>query len=345
MKVNEVWRSGWGDSFASSLKWLSVFKSKVLQKLYPAITTPGKEQNLPAIAGEQATTAGVKRRSFKKDGAFDAGKPQNAAGTCRRMYTVLPPPPGYNVHSEKSVTLPELESINSAEDPAEESVHSEEEDEEKESEDQKRRRRKRKKKKQAPSLDSGKDGAPVRDGSGQSQVPVDERGERISKNRKRKLKKKRHKEKLLSLGLMPRAAALEFTYSKDGEEGVKEEKDDKAKATELSEFLWTTLEIYMSDASPNIIKIPHLSATVDGLLRSLASGSKPNSVLNQLNSLKKLIQQNEAGSVEKALVELNNNAFMSAEETNAVVSLFKYWITEILPLQTDKATRLSTTQQ
>lgn len=126
----------------------------------------------------------------------------------------------------------------------EESVHrsNEEEDEEKEAEDQKRRRR-RKKKKPGPSQDSGKDGPPVSDGSGQSQVAVDKGSEHISRNKKRKLKKKRHKEKLLSLGLMPRAAALEFTYSRDEEE----KEDSQRKAAEVSEFLKTTLEIYSSD--------------------------------------------------------------------------------------------------
>lgn len=127
----------------------------------------------------------------------------------------------------------------------EESVHGSSEVEEKQKEAQKRRRRI--KRKPTHPLDSGKDGAPLSDGSGQSQVPVDERGESISKNKKRKLKKKRHKEKLLSLGLMPRSAALEFIYSKDEEEGMKEEEDSKRKAAEVSEFLRTTLEIYLSD--------------------------------------------------------------------------------------------------
>lgn len=315
----------------------AVFKSKVLQKLYPASTTLGKEQNPSAIVEDQDTTR-VKRKAC---GDGDAGKPQNAASPCRRVYTVLPPPPGYNSHTEKSVTLSQLESINCADDRVEESVHRSSEVEENQKEAQKRRRKKRK---PARLLDSGKDGAPLSDGSSQSQVPVHEGGESISKNKKRKLKKKRHKEKLLSLGLMPRSTALEFTYSKDEEEEVKEEEDSKRKAAEVSEFLRTTLEIYISDSSPHEVKVPHLSDTVDGLLRSLESGSQPKSVLNQLYSLKKCIQQNELGSLEKSLVELNDDTYMSAEETNAVVSLFKYWITEILPMQTDVATRFPTQQ-
>ncbi|XP_008397748.1 glutamate-rich protein 1 [Poecilia reticulata] len=317
-----------------------VFKSKVLQKLYPAITSQGKEQNLSAISEDQATTH-VKRTCGEENAFGKTEKPQNASSQCRRMYTVLPPPQGYNVHAEKSVALFQLESVNHEEDPAEESVHrsNEEEDEEKQAGDQKRRRRK--KKKPGPSQDSGKDGPPVSGGSSQSQLAVDKGSEHISRNKKRKLKKKRHKEKLLSLGLMPRAAALEFTYSRDEEE----EEDGQRKAAEVSEFLKTTLEIYLSDSSPHGVKIPHLSATLDGLLRCLESGSNPNSLLNKLYNLKKLIQQNQADSLETALAELNDDTSMSEEEANAVVSLFKYWITEILPMQRDKETRLPTTQQ
>lgn len=134
--------------------------------------------------------------------------------------------------------------------PTEESIHdsNEELDQDEEEEDQKRKRRRRKRK---PALqqDCGKDGAaPVSESSaGQSQTPEDEGGERISRNKKRKLKKKRHKEKLLSMGLMPRAAALEFTYQKDGGEEEEEEEDNERRAAELSDFLRTTMEIYMSD--------------------------------------------------------------------------------------------------
>uniref|UniRef100_A0A096LZ63 Glutamate rich 1 n=1 Tax=Poecilia formosa TaxID=48698 RepID=A0A096LZ63_POEFO len=298
-----------------------LFKSKVLQKLYPAITTQGKEQNLSGISEDQATTTHVKRTCGEENAfAGNAEKSQNASSQCRRMYTVLPPPQGYNVLAEKSVTLFQLESVNHEEDPAAPMQGNTG---------------------TGPSQDSGKDGPPESDRSGQSQVAVDKGSEHISRNKKRKLKKKRHKEKLLSLGLMPRAAALEFTYSRDEEE----EEDSQRKAAEVSEFLKTTLEIYLSDSSPHGVKIPHLSATVDGLLRCLESRCNPNSVLNKLYSLKNLIQQNQADSLETALAALNDDACMSEEEANAVVSLFKYWITEILPMQRDKETRLPTAQQ
>lgn len=48
----------------------------------------------------------------------DAGRKPIAANPGRRMYTVLPPPADHKTDSEKSVTLPQLESVNSADDPA-----------------------------------------------------------------------------------------------------------------------------------------------------------------------------------------------------------------------------------
>ncbi|XP_008275107.1 glutamate-rich protein 1 [Stegastes partitus] len=312
-----------------------VFQSKVLKKLYPAPPKLEKQCSPPRVVEALATKTHVKRKVTGEDAAFgDAGKPQNAAVAGRRMYTVLPPPADYNIHSEESVTLPQLESINSTEDPAEESVHegSGEPDEEK----QKRRRRRKKKLRQ----ESAKDGPVGESSTGQSPTLGDQAGENISKNKKRKLKKKRHKEKLLSMGLMPRAAALEFTYRKD--EG---EEDVESKAAEVSDFLRTTMEIYTSDSSVHVAKVPHLSATVDDLLGSVAGGCKSSSVLNQLYRLKAFVQQNDTDQLEKALKELNNNnnnPSMSAEETAAVVSLFQYWITDILPMQGDKTTRLST---
>ncbi|XP_017267565.1 glutamate-rich protein 1 isoform X2 [Kryptolebias marmoratus] len=315
-----------------------VFQSKVLQKLYPASSTLRKEHSPPVAVEAQAKTSAVKRKASGQDTVLgDAGKTQNASNPRPRMYTVLPPPPDYNIHTDKSVTLPQLQSVNSSEDPAGESVHGskEEVDEQNEAEEQSRRRRRRKRKK-APLQEPGKDEAPVNESSpGQSQVPVDE-GECISRNKKRKLKKKMRKKKLLSMGLVPRAAPLEFTYIKE------EEEDDERGAAELSEFLRTTAEICMSDSSLHAVRTPHLSAAVDDLLASIESGNKPDSVLKQLCRLKAFVQLKDTNSLEKALMELSSNPSMSAGETAAVVSLFKYWITDVLPLQRDGETRRST---
>ncbi|TDG98650.1 hypothetical protein EPR50_G00202870 [Perca flavescens] len=271
----------------------------------------------------------------------DAGTTQSATNQGRRMYTVLPPPADYKTDSEKPVTLPQLESINTAEDPAEENIHdsNEELDQDKEEVEHKRKRRRRKRK-LTLHQDSGKDGA----ASVIERNTVDEGGERINRNKKRNLKKKRHKEKLLSMGLMPQAAALEFTYRKDGgEEEEEEEEDNERRAVEVSDFLRTTMEIYMSDSSLRVDKLPLLSGTVNDLLSSITRGCHPTSVLKQLYRLKAFVQQQETDKLGKALEELRNTSPMSAEETTAVVSLFQYWITDILPMQGDKKTGLSTT--
>lgn len=75
---------------------------------------------------------------------------------------------------------------------------------------------------------------------GQGHLP--EGGGGVSKNKKRKLKKKRRKEKLLSLGLVPQAAAVEFTYKKD------DGGDDSGRSlAEVSDFLRSTMKLYVSD--------------------------------------------------------------------------------------------------
>ncbi|KAI9537575.1 hypothetical protein NQZ68_023820 [Dissostichus eleginoides] len=320
-----------------------VFQSNVLRRLYPAAPKQQKEPSPPSIVDALSKNTHVKSKASQQDTAIDAGTTQSADNPGRRMYTALPPPADYKRDSEKSVTLSQLESINSAEDPAEESSHdsSEELDQDKE-EEQRRRRKRRRKRKPTLHQDSGEGGAASvsEPGTGQSQTHVDEAAEQISKNKKRKLKKKRHKEKLLSMGLMPRAAALEFTYQKDVEE-EEEEEDNERRAAEVSDFLRTTMEIYMSDSSSCLDQLPLLSGTVEELLSSVARGCRPTSLLKQLYSLKAFVQQQEADKLEKALQELHNTSPLSAEETAAVAALFQYWITDILPMQGDKKTELS----
>ncbi|XP_062296652.1 glutamate-rich protein 1 isoform X1 [Scomber scombrus] len=322
-----------------------VFQSKVYQRLYPAAPKLEKDPSPPRIVEALAKKTHVKRKASQGDtDNRDAGMTQNASNLGRRVYTVLPPPADYKTDAEKSVTLPQLENINSAEYPAEEINHESNEDldQDKAEEEQKRRRRRRRKRKPTSLENSGKDGAAQisETRTGEGQTSVDEGGERISKNKKRKLKKKRHKDKLLSMGLMPRASALEFTYQKDGEE---EEEDEEGRAAEVSDFLRTTLEIYMSDSLLHERKLPLQSGMVDDLLSSIASGNKPDSLLKQLYSLKGFVKKKETDRLAKALEELHNNSSLSAEETTAVISLFQYWITDILPMQGNKKTEFSTT--
>lgn len=130
--------------------------------------------------------------------------------------------------------------------PTEESRDDADRDSEQDGEkEQTSRRRKRRKKKPALHPDCKKDGA---DPASQpivalGQAHTHEGGEAVSKNKRRKLKKKRRKEKLLSMGLMPQAAAVEFTYRKD-DEGNDE---SGSRVAEVSDFLRSTMKLYMSD--------------------------------------------------------------------------------------------------
>nr|XP_015825828.2 glutamate-rich protein 1 [Nothobranchius furzeri] len=312
-----------------------VFQSKVLQKLYPASSILIKEHNPSPVAEAQTSTG--KRKASEQDSV--SGKTQDATSHLRRLYTVLPPPPDYKMHLNKSVAAPQFESVNSDEDPAGELHNSSEEVDEQNEADEPKRRKRRRKKKQISSEDSKVSKALVGESStGPGQVSADEKGERMSSNKRRKLKKKRHKEKLLSMGLMPRATALEFTYQNHREE--EDEDENKRRVAELSEFLRRTAEIYVSDSS--LHPDAHLSAVVEDLLASILSGSKPPSVLKQLYGLQTLVELKKAESLEKSLIALNNSQILSAEESAAVVSLFRYWITDVLPLQRVETTRLST---
>ncbi|KAG7510498.1 hypothetical protein JOB18_023272 [Solea senegalensis] len=308
-----------------------VFKSKVLQKLYPAAPTLEKKPSPPRIVEGLAKKTHVRKKAFQCD--TTTGQTQGAAVPSPRIYTVLPPPEDYKKHLGKPVPIPQLESINTARNPADGSVHDVNE-ELKQDEALKRNGRRWKRK------PSGQGGAPGGSESGAGQNPTEavvEAGEHVSRNKKRKLKKKRHKEKLISMGVMPRAAALVFTYEKAGEE-----EEEEKRAAEVSDFLRTTLETYVSDSHPHVDKLRLLPGTVENLLSRISSGCKPNTALVQLYNLKACVQQKEVDKLGKALKELPDSSCMSAEETAAVASLFQYWITDILPMQGDETTRLST---
>lgn len=186
-----------------------VFQSKVLQKLYPAA---------PKV--ENQSSAAQTKKTIPKKTTQDAFGIGNTSTPSKRVYTVLPPPADYKTDAEESVMHYQLEDLKGVEDPAEESGQesSDAPDQAKETEERKRRRKRKKRKDVAPTSETS---------TGVNQTAAHEGAECLSKNKKRKLKKKRHKERLLSMGLMPRAAALEFTYQR---EEVQQQDEDERKA-------------------------------------------------------------------------------------------------------------------
>ncbi|XP_062326196.1 glutamate-rich protein 1 [Osmerus eperlanus] len=313
-----------------------VFQSKVLRKLYPS---PPKPDQIP---NTQPTLTTVSKKPKVQHESGDEGLLPDQPPPSKRVYTALPPPEGYLTGAEGSVTLSQPTGMNTAGDPAEEiSSQSREDGDDVEEEEQQRRRRRRRKKKtlehasgaRAVKVKTGQAGASNTDRPGLD-ATMEEGGERLSKNKRRKLKKKRHKEKLISMGLVPRAAALEFTYQREGD--VEEEEEDEEvlerRSVEVSEFLKTTLGFYVSEplAPADRPQVP--LAVFEGLLSRVSSRTAPPSALRQLHTLKAQVQLKDTVRLANALEDFQSRSSLSPDETTAVVCLIQYWITDILTL-------------
>lgn len=311
-----------------------VFQSKVLQKLYPlppkSVQTPSTPHTLETVPKKPK----VQHDASKCTATGDGGLIPDQARPGRRVYSVLPLPAEYQTGAEGSVTLSQPTGLHTAGDPADEiSNQSSEDNEEEIEEPQKRRRRRKKKVKTAPGVCSVKEKTSQADKSNTDLPSIDqtteEGGERLSKNKRRKLKKKRHKEKLIANGVVPRAAAVEFTYQGEGEEEEEDEDEDvlERRSKEVSEFLRTTMEIFSSE------HIPQVPPTVfEGLLSRISSRTVPPSVLRRIHTLKSHVQLKDTAPLAKALEEFQNSSSLAPEETTAVVSLIQYWITDMLTL-------------
>ncbi|KAL4624086.1 glutamate-rich protein 1 [Arapaima gigas] len=305
-----------------------VFQAKVLKKLYPAAPKVREAQSAASDTGAvtKKTHIQAKAPSSKISDGAKNGTPQ------RKLYTVLPPPDGFRTGNEGSVVLPRSEDKNTQGDPADGNVC------EPEISGQHRRRQKRAYRGPAEAAVAAQEGSVVHEEDRDT-------SRNISKNKKRKLKKKRQKKKLLSMGLAPGTGVVEFTYQPaggNGEEG-KEYVEDKHvqstedRAAELLDFLQATLEVYNrsppteeSQEKPCI-----LTSNAQGLLTSLSANEVPNSVLTQLHHIRFLVLQRDARKLAAALRDFQQNAALPPEEVSAVCTLFHYWITDILPTQSN----------
>ncbi|XP_066538244.1 glutamate-rich protein 1 [Hoplias malabaricus] len=313
-----------------------VFQAKVLQRLYPA--APQVEKVLDSTSVHIPDPAPVSKRVQLKPN-IGTGSVAACGLLGKKVYTVLPPPEEYRPTQgdEKS------EAISIADGTAgpEHSDDSEEEDEGAHT----RKRRKRKKKSRANDARAWKTSTSTQDGTvqGQEEEAVDKNRPnlqvpgvqgRLSKSKKRKLKKKRQKEKLHSLGLAPQSRALEFTYRLD--RGEEEEENDEGKSQnteEVLDFLRTTWDLYCSDHS-RTVGSPFLSlSTAESLFTHLSEGKAD---VSSVCRLRALLGHREVEQLNTALQEFRHNSTMSTDETQLICSLFYYWITEVLPMQTEE---------
>ncbi|KAK2878775.1 hypothetical protein QQF64_011102 [Cirrhinus molitorella] len=304
-----------------------VFQSKVLQRLYPAAQ---ERSVLQPAAQERSVLAPVP--PVERPQSIPPKKSGNEKSTAvqgKKLYTVLPPPEGYLINSgEDLVTPSNSDPIDSEDSPANADDH----------ELHKKRKRHRKKKGSLVITEevSTHPAEGVVLGQTDAAHPSDEgntgssiSSEQLSKNRKRKMKKKRHKEKVLALGLVPRARAVEFTYAQIGN------------SEEVLDFLRATLKIYLSDRKSSGSceeSTPTLSVTAAEALFSRLSGRMlPPAEISRLCGLRAVLMKNEE-QLKSQLQEFRDASTLPADEVSVVCTLIEYWLAEILPIQRQQRT-------
>ncbi|XP_066568530.1 glutamate-rich protein 1 [Amia ocellicauda] len=308
-----------------------VFQDKVFKRLYQSSQKTCKVMNTGAekTSGHSTENALVKA---KVNRSITSAEEEKNCVLQRRLYTVCPPPSEIKTVCERSGKLSEPEETHIEGDPADDS-----------SEQRNRRRKRKRERKNLPCFDVKEkelEHAPtlVEDRRAESLESIDlisELGEmpKLSKNKRRKLKKKRHKQKLLSLGLMSRPAAVEFMYQPGEGTSEDENKSNEKKAREVIDFLQATQEIYFTDCSTTSPKSLVHAAAAQSLLQSLTTGVVPATEVTLLYQLKSLLLLQDIERLKQILEEFQDNSARPSEEVSAICSLFKYWVTDILPLQ------------
>ncbi|KAI1895879.1 hypothetical protein AGOR_G00111300 [Albula goreensis] len=164
-------------------------------------------------------------------------------------------------------------------------------------------------------------------------------GQRRRRRRKRRLHRAAGGEGKEEEGGMGRATegvpdaagpALPQWSSRTSQEEEEEESRQKSLA-ELLDFLQTTQQIYLSDR-----KRPAPDPAMQGLLARLEAGTAPPAVLAQLQGLKAVVLLQDGDRLTSALEEFQRGSSMPSVETSSICSLFNYWLTDILPMRTNK---------
>ncbi|XP_036449975.1 glutamate-rich protein 1 [Colossoma macropomum] len=319
-----------------------VFQAKVLQRLYPA--APKAKEMLDSAVHRPKPASAPRRVKVKPNKETGSAGVSDLVG--KKVYTVLPPPEDYRLTGGDENPEP----ISAADGTAVNLSGSEDSDVT-EDEGHVRKRRRRRRKRKADDAGAGRIFTPPQEGAqrqaeeaegenGQKLEVLEGQKEQISKSKKRKLKKKRQKEKLRSLGLAPQSRPLEFTYRQNKGEEEEEENDEEnsQKVEEILDFLRTTWDIYLSDRSCTAGR-PSLSlSTAESLFTCLSEGTAPPAAVSGLCTLRALLGQRDVERLNTALQEFSHTSTLTTDETVLVCTLFQYWVTEVLPMQTEKKT-------
>ncbi|NXG25404.1 ERIC1 protein, partial [Grallaria varia] len=161
---------------------------------------------------------------------------------------------------------------------------------------------------------------------------------KISKNKKRKMKKKRQKEKKRAAGLVTKTTSVDFTYQpdKNNREEAVALKDTDEKAESILDFLQATQQIYFADKKSECTDAAVNSATAQELLKYLESRTISSSDVTHLHRLKSLVLLQDIERLKEALKQFQEQSMMLPDHTKVAMSLFHYWITDILPVKKRK---------
>ncbi|XP_072188524.1 glutamate-rich protein 1 isoform X1 [Excalfactoria chinensis] len=318
-----------------------VFIKNVLKRLYaetsssPVPVSSGKEEavlvnlgskskendleNVQALSADAGTSSGTLSKSSR---GSDSTIPPP-----RRVYTVSPPPEGYVAAVADTDNITVSENSEGSADSAEE-----------EHEVQTKRKRIRRKKLKNSLQDSNiLHGEQVE--SGMQETLVEDNlqlqqidSSKISKNKRRKMKKKRQKEKMRAAGLLTKTTSVDFTYQpdKNNREGASDLKDTDDKADSILDFLQTTQQIYFADNKSKCTDSTVNSAAQE-LLQCLESRNVSSSDVTLLHQMKSLVLLRDVDRLKDALKQFQEHSVMPPGHTKLIVTLFHYWITDILP--------------
>ncbi|XP_010070802.1 PREDICTED: glutamate-rich protein 1, partial [Pterocles gutturalis] len=161
---------------------------------------------------------------------------------------------------------------------------------------------------------------------------------KLSKNKKRKMKKKRQKQKMRAAGLVTKTTGVDFTYQpdKNSREEAAGLKDIDEKADSILDFLQATQQIYFADNKSECTDSAVNSATAQELLQHLESRTISSSDVTLLHQLKSLVLLQDIERLKDALKQFQEQSMLPPDHTKIVMSLFHYWITDILPVKNRK---------